>query len=93
MSRNDVTQDFSLEMFINIYTIKVISTMEKKEYGELRVKFLKIFANIPDKIRSEHSVVIIEDKPYTWNSAAIEVKNDTAIGKKIIETLKRSRLI
>lgn len=80
-------------MFINVYATNAMRTMDKKEYEDLRVKFLKIFANIPDKIRSEHSIVIIDDKPYTWNNAAIEVKNDTAIGKKIIETLKRSRLI
>ena len=54
----------------------------------LRPKFLRIFANIPEKIRGEDIIAIIDDKPYTWNAAAIELKDNTEIGTKIIKILK-----
>jgi len=53
-----------------------------------RAKFMKIFANIPDKIRGEDIIVVIEDKPFTWNTAMIEIKNNTEIGKQIIKNLQ-----
>jgi len=60
---------------------------------DLRVKFLKIFANIPDKIRSEETIAIINDLPYTWNNAAIEIKNNTDTGKQILKKLKTLNII
>ena len=43
---------------------------------------MRMFANIPEKIRMEDMIVVIEDKLYIWNSAMIEVKNDFKLGKK-----------
>jgi len=67
--------------------------MDKKEYEILRSKFLKILAKIPHKIRSEEVIVIVDDGPYTWNNAAIEIKNNTEIGRKIIKTLKEMEIL
>lgn len=58
-----------------------------------REKFLKIFANIPDKIRSEDVIAVVDDKPYTWNNAAIEIKNNTETGKRIIKNLQKLSIL
>ena len=62
-------------------------------HEQARSKFLKIFANIPEKIRSEDIVAVVDDKPYTWNNAAIEIKNNTDIGKKIIKSLQKLSIL
>jgi len=49
-------------------------------------KFMKAYANIIEDERNE-IVVIIEEKPYTWNRAFDEIKNDTELGRKILEKL------
>jgi len=36
---------------------------------------------------------LIDEKPYTWNNAAIEIKNDTNIGEKILKSLKEMKII
>ncbi len=60
---------------------------------ELKTKFLKVYTTIPDTIRSSELIAVIEKKPYTWDNAAIEIKNDTEIGQKILEQLKRIGII
>lgn len=67
--------------------------MIRLKMGEKRDKFMRIFANIPEKIRGEDIIVIIDDKPYTWNAAYFEVKNDTDLGKKIIKKLEELKII
>ena len=54
-----------------------------------REKFLRIFANIPEKVRSEDIVAVVDNRPFTWNSAAIEIKNSTEMGEKIIKTMEK----
>lgn len=58
-----------------------------------KAKFIRIFANIPDKIRGEDIIVVIDDNPYTWNAAMIEVKNDSELGRKIIKKLEKTGII
>ena len=58
-----------------------------------RDNFLRIFANIPEKIRSEDIIAVVNDMPYTWNAAAIEVKNETALGKEILKELEKVGII
>lgn len=55
---------------------------------EERGKFLKIYANLPLPLRSE-IIATLESGPVTWNSAYIEVDNDTEKGKEILKKLKR----
>ena len=40
-----------------------------KEVDILRSKFLKIFPNIPEQIRSESIIAVVDNNPYTWNVA------------------------
>lgn len=60
---------------------------------EKRAKFMQIFANIPEKIRGEDIIVVIDDKPFTWNTAMIEVKNNSELGKRIIKKLEKMEII
>ncbi len=50
-------------------------------------KFLKVYANLPESERSQ-VIVIIDDKPYSWNVAYIEIRSDTQLGKKIIKKME-----
>lgn len=53
-----------------------------------REKFLKIYANLPLTLRGE-IVAILDGEPITWNSAYIEIDNDTKKGKEILDKLNR----
>jgi len=63
--------------------------MKDKSKEDKKLKFMKIFANIPEKVRSEDIIAVVDDKPFTWNTAMIEIKNDTEIGKKILKFLEK----
>jgi len=60
---------------------------------ETKVKFVRIFSNLPDKVREEDIIVVIDEKPYTWNAAYFEVNNDTKLGEKILNKLKELDII
>ena len=64
-----------------------------KKENILKSKFLKIYAKIPDRVRSEEIIVIIDNRPYTWDNASLEVKNDSNVGIKILETLKKMGIL
>lgn len=49
--------------------------------------FLKIYANLPLSLRGE-IIATLEGEPVTWNSAYIEVDNDTKKGGEILSKLK-----
>jgi hypothetical protein len=59
---------------------------------EKRSKFMRIFANIPERIR-EDIVVVIDKRPYTWNTAFIEIRDNTLLGKKILKALGEMGII
>ena len=49
-----------------------------------REKFFRIYANIPNTLRND-IIVVVDDKPYTWDVAYFEIKNKTALGQKILK--------
>jgi hypothetical protein len=55
-------------------------------------RFMKAYANLPEDVRRE-IIVVVDEKPYTWNSAYFEVKDDTPLGKQIIRKLISMELI
>ncbi len=55
-------------------------------------RFLKVYSNLPEDVRKE-IIVVIEDKPYSWNAAFIEINKDTKLGKLILEKLVAMELI
>lgn len=56
-------------------------------------RFMRIFANIPEKIRGEDIIVVVDDKPFTWNAAMVEVKNSSETGEKIIKILEKLEIL
>ncbi len=61
--------------------------MTVDDYQILRTKFLKAFANLPEKVKMEEVVAVIDDNPYTWIAAAIEVRSESNTGQKILKIL------
>ena len=61
-----------------------------------KARFLRVYANLPIKIR-EQVVLVIDDgsekKPISWNVAYVEIENETALGKKIFDKLVKLELI
>lgn len=55
-------------------------------------KFLKIYANLPLGSREE-IIVVIGNEPLTWNSARLEIENDTSKGKEILEMLTQLKIL
>ena len=54
--------------------------------------FFRVYDNIPINTRKE-LVVIIEDKPITWDIAYKEIKNETHLGNKIFNKLVKLKFI
>ena len=57
-----------------------------------REKFLKVFSNLLSDERDQ-IIVIIDEKPYTWNRAYDEVKNNTSLGGKILKKMTSMGLL
>ncbi|MCK5107837.1 MAG: hypothetical protein KAQ83_03860 [Nanoarchaeota archaeon] len=55
-------------------------------------KFFKIFTNLPDEER-KNPIVIIEDKPVSWNVAYDHINNETKKGEEILNILNKIGLI
>jgi len=55
-------------------------------------KFLQIYANLPLNVRSE-IVAVVDGEPVTWNSAKIEVENDTPKGTEILNQLVKLEIL
>jgi len=58
-------------------------------------KFIKVYANLPIKIRNE-IVLLLDEKeggPITWNASYIEINNDTKLGDKILKKLLELEII
>ncbi len=53
----------------------------------LRDRFLKVYDNIPLKLRDQVCVVF-DGKPLTWNVVYLEVKNKTKDMEKILEKME-----
>ena len=58
----------------------------------LRSNFLKLFASIPSPLRNE-IVAVIDDEPYAWSAAYLEISNNTLKGDKILAFLKHAKII
>lgn len=54
--------------------------------------FLQVYANLPQKLRDQ-IIVVIDDKPMTWNAVYIELQNETELGVRTYEKLKEMEVI
>ncbi len=66
--------------------------MEKKEYEQLKARFLKLFANVPFQLRQE-IIAVVDDESLSWSVACVELKKDTKKAYIILEYLQKIRLI
>ncbi len=57
-----------------------------------RAKFLGMFANVPENLRSD-IMVVVDSKPYTWNTAYLEVNDNTSLGKNILKALEKMGIL
>ena len=55
--------------------------------NEKKSKFLRIYADIPEELRND-IIVVVDDKTYTWNTAYLEIKEDSSLGEKILKALE-----
>jgi len=55
-------------------------------------RFLKAFSNMPADERNE-IIVLIDDKPYTWNRAYDEIESRTELGNRILKKLENMGII
>ena len=52
-----------------------------------KAEFLKKYAEIPDSLRSD-IIAVVDEKTYTWNTAYLEIKDNTSLGQKILKALE-----
>ena len=64
----------------------------ENKLDDKRAKFLRIFANVPENLRQD-IIVVIDKKPYTWNTCFIEINNNSALGQKILKTLENIKIL
>lgn len=58
-----------------------------------REKFLKIYADLPLGVRSEIIATLPETGPLTWNSAYVEISQNTTLSKQILNELDEMEII
>lgn len=63
------------------------------ELVQARIKFKKIFSNLPEKVRQEDIIILIDKQPYTWAAAYIEIEGNTKLGEKILKALLGLKII
>lgn len=54
---------------------------------------MRVFANVPENMRGDEVISVVDDKPFTWNTAMIEIKNDSELGKKILKMMGKAGII
>ena len=55
-------------------------------------RFQKVYAKLPEKMR-RGIVVVVDEKPYTWNAVYVELINNTELGKIMYEKLIKMEII
>jgi len=56
-------------------------------------KFKKIVANLPEKIRNEDIILVVNKSSYTWNAVLLEITSKTPLGEKMFKKLKELKII
>ena len=59
----------------------------------LKSKFFKRYANLPEGTRNEIVVVDKDGEPFTWRSVRIEINNETTKGERLLELLNQLELL
>ncbi len=59
---------------------------------EKREKFLRVYYNLPLKVREE-PIFDLNGKPLSWNAVYIEIKDRTEVGETILEKLTELNIV
>lgn len=59
---------------------------------DIKALFIKTYANLPRGSREE-IIAVIKGEPYTWQSAKLEIEQDTAVGKEILQLLVNLKIL
>lgn len=59
---------------------------------ERKAKFRQKYANLPEGARDE-IIAVINNEPYTWRSARVEIDNNTDIGLEILKFLVNLKIL
>ncbi len=62
------------------------------EIERLRAQFVAIYASIPSNLRNG-IIAVVDEKPYTWDSAYFEIVGKKPAGNKILESLKMIKVL
>ena len=63
-----------------------------EDLAVLRAQFIQTYAAMPNKMRNE-IIALVDDNPYNWDSAYIEVKGETEVGNRIIMHLRDLKIL
>jgi len=63
-----------------------------EDLAVLRAQFIKTYAAMPNKMRNE-IIALVDDKPYNWDTAYIEIRGETDVGDKILARLKDLKIL
>lgn len=55
-------------------------------------RFIKVYSNLPINLRNE-IILVVDNQPLTWNVAYMELKNNTTLGKIILQKLLELEII
>ncbi len=61
--------------------------MSGTDLESLRAKFIKAYAAVPDKLREE-IIALVDDRPFNWNTAFIEIQGASKAGAAILRHLE-----
>ena len=59
---------------------------------DIKALFINPYANLPRGSREE-IIAVIKGEPYTWQSAKLEIEQDTAVGKEILQLLVNLKIL
>ncbi|MFA4856044.1 MAG: hypothetical protein WC634_05695 [archaeon] len=70
----------------------MVSMPKEKDIELLRSKFLKTLAKVSDSLRDE-IVAVVDDKPFDWSTANVEVRGKTKKGDQILGLMDQLGLL
>ena len=59
---------------------------------EQRAIFIKSYSNVPEILKKD-IVVVLNEKPYSWDNVYFEIKNDNALGRELLKKMRDMDLI
>lgn len=60
--------------------------------SQARERFSEVYANIPFGFRGG-IILVLDNEPITWQSARIEIQNNTKLGHRILEQLVALKIL